>query len=365
MKFGMTITMCNLTSLIVESCGGLKYLFSSTMVGSFKNLKHLEISDCPLMEEIIAKEERNNEIEEVHFFKLEKITLMDMDNLKTIWHREFETVKQLEVINCKKIVVVFPSSMQTTYKKLEMLEVTDCALVEEIFELSFNENSSAENATHLKVVIDGLPKLKNIWSGDLRRILSFQILIFVRVTNCESLEYLLPLSIATRCSHLQKLHIKNCGNMKEIVAEEKEKEFGVSAAPTFEFNQLSSLLLWNLHKLKGFYAKEHTLACLSLKSINVSNCAKLNLYRTLSTRSSNFQDDQLSVLTPQPPFIVEEVISNLKELRVNHKEANLVCPIILLKMLHSLIGFFKMCTLLSHYVLNGVASRKYFKMKDK
>jgi hypothetical protein len=57
--------MSNLTSLIVESCGGLKYLFSSTMVESFKNLKHLEISNCPLMEEIIAKEERNNEIEEV------------------------------------------------------------------------------------------------------------------------------------------------------------------------------------------------------------------------------------------------------------------------------------------------------------
>ncbi|PNX87315.1 putative CC-NBS-LRR resistance protein [Trifolium pratense] len=58
-------SMCNLTSLIVESCAELKYLFLSTMVGSFKNLKHLEISNCPLMEEIIAKEENNNEMEEV------------------------------------------------------------------------------------------------------------------------------------------------------------------------------------------------------------------------------------------------------------------------------------------------------------
>ncbi|CAJ2639584.1 unnamed protein product [Trifolium pratense] len=298
-------SMCNLTSLIVESCDGLKYLFSSIMIKSFENLKQLEISNCPLMEDVIAKDERNNKMEEVHFFKLEKITLKDMDNLKTIWHRQFETVKQLEVINCKKIVVVFPSSMQTTYKKLEMLKVTDCALVEEIFELSFNENSSAENATHLKI----------------------------------------PLSIATCCSHLQELHIKNCGNMKEIVAEEKEKESGVSAAPTFEFNQLSILWLWNLHKLKGFYAKEHTLSCLSLKNINVFNCAKLNLYRTLSTRSSNFQDDKLSVLTPQPPFIVEKVIPNLKELRINNKEANVI-----LQAQNSSALFTKMTFLcLSHY----------------
>ncbi|GAU50630.1 hypothetical protein TSUD_131650, partial [Trifolium subterraneum] len=315
-------SMCNLTSLIVESCGELKYLFLSTMVGSFKNLKQLEISNCPLMEEIIAKEERNNEIEEVHFFKLEKITLKDMDNLNTIWHRQFETVKMLQVSNCKKIVVVFPSSMQNTYSKLEMLEVTDCALVEKIFELGFNENSSVENTTHLKIVIDGLPELKNIWSGDLHNILSFQILIFVRLTNCASLEYLLPLSIATRCSHLTKLHIINCENMKEIVAEEKESR--ASAALTFEFNQLSSLWLGNLDKLKGFYAKEHTVACSSLKDIDVFNCAKLNLYRTLSTRSSDFQDDKLSILTPQPPFIVEEVIPNLEELRINHKEANVI-----------------------------------------
>ncbi|GAU51483.1 hypothetical protein TSUD_413690 [Trifolium subterraneum] len=293
-------------------------------------------------------------IGDVHFFKLEKITLKDMDNLNTIWHRQFETVKMLQVSNCKKIVVVFPSSMQNTYSKLEMLEVTDCALVEKIFELGFNENSSVENTTHLKIVIDGLPELKNIWSGDLHSILSFQILIVVRLTNCANLEYLLPLSIATRCSHLQELHINGCKNIKEIVAEEKESR--LSAVPTFEFNTLSSLLLWNLDKLKGFYAKEHTVACSSLKEINVYNCAKLNLYRTLSTRSSNFQDAKLSVVTPQPPFIVEEVIPNLEKLRINHKEANVI-----LQAQNSSALFTKLTSLyLTHYNIEDAAFPYWF-----
>ncbi|MCI16953.1 CC-NBS-LRR resistance protein, partial [Trifolium medium] len=91
--------MYNLTSLIVDNCGGLKYLFSSTIVASFKNLKHLEISNCPMMEEIIAKDERNNALEEVPFLKLEKITLEDMENLKTIWHHQFASLKSLEVNN--------------------------------------------------------------------------------------------------------------------------------------------------------------------------------------------------------------------------------------------------------------------------
>jgi hypothetical protein len=193
--------------------------------------------------------------------------------------------------------------------------------VEEIFELSFKESSSVEDTTHLKeVTLDGLPKLQKIWSGDPQGILSFHSLINIQVKYCASLEYLLPLSIATRCSHLKELHIKQCGNMKEIVAEEKESS--VNAAPVFEFNQLSTLLLWYLGKLKGFYAKNHTLACPSLKIIDVIDCAKLNLYRPLSTRSSNLQDDKLSVLTQEPPFIVEEVCISCKLMLTYNNELN-------------------------------------------
>ena len=47
----------SLASLTIEECGGLKYLFSSSMVGSLLNLKKLEISKCNMMEEIIATEE--------------------------------------------------------------------------------------------------------------------------------------------------------------------------------------------------------------------------------------------------------------------------------------------------------------------
>jgi len=58
-------SMGNLTCLIVDNCGGLKYLFPSTLVESFINLKHLEISNCPMMKEIIAKKDINHSLKEV------------------------------------------------------------------------------------------------------------------------------------------------------------------------------------------------------------------------------------------------------------------------------------------------------------
>jgi len=236
-----------------------------------------------------------------------------MDNLKTIWHYQFKTLKMLQVNNCKKIVVVFPSSLQKTYNELEKLEVRNCALVEEIFELTLNENNNEEDTSHLKeVTLNGLWELKKIWSEDPEGIFSFQNLINVQLDGCRSLEYLLPFSVATRCSHLKELRIQSCANMKEIVAEEKESS--ANAAPTFEFNQLSTLLLWNLHKLNGFYARNHTLLCPCLNKIHVADCTKLNLFRTLSTKNSNFQDDKDSVSTKQPLFIAEEVCIKLNTL---------------------------------------------------
>ncbi|KEH15581.1 Rpp4C4 [Medicago truncatula] len=93
--------------------------------------------------------------------------------------------------------------------------------------------------------------------------------------------------------------------MKEIVAEENESS--VNAAPIFEFNQLTTLLLWYLEEFNGFYAGNHTLLCPSLRKVDVYKSTKLNLFRTHSTRSSNFQDDKHSVLKQQPLFIAEEI----------------------------------------------------------
>jgi hypothetical protein len=230
-----------------------------------------------------------------------------MENLKTVWHYQFDTVKTLEVQNCEKIVVVFPSSMEKTYHNLEMLVVKDCALVGNIFELSSNENSSIESAAQLKAItLHQLPELIKIWSRDPQGILSFPNLQNVDLNKCGSMEYLFPFSVATGCSHLEELHVKHCRKIKDIVS---EKTKSTCASPTFEFSQLRTILFWNLNSLKGFYAGNHILACPSLRKLDVANCAKLNLYKTVAPSASRLQrceDENLSD-SFRPLFNVEEV----------------------------------------------------------
>ncbi|XP_057745253.1 uncharacterized protein LOC130963123 [Arachis stenosperma] len=311
-----------LTNLIVENCDGLKYLFSSTMVESFPNLTKLEISECHLMEEIIAAEEDSDNnivtLEEVRFFKLQTIILKNMKSLKKIWHKEFSKVKTLQVKNCEKIRAIFSSSMQKAYNDLETLMVTDCVSVEEIFQLSSDENYSTEQTQLKKITLERLSKLKQIWSKDPERALNFCNLEEINVESCINLEFVFPCSVATSCSHLKELTIKWCQNMKEIIAFKEESMF---SSISFEFNHLNTLVLWDLLKLKGFYARNYTLSCPSLRKLHVSECVKLNLYRSLSTSSHQKLSDEEYIISTQQHLVAEQVMPNLEDLRIDEKDA--------------------------------------------
>ena len=187
-----------------------------------------------------------------------------------------------------------------------MLDIKNCASVEEIFELNSNEKGSKEDATNLKeITLSEMPKLKNIWSVDPQGILSVHNLENVDVEYCGSMEYLFPLSVAICCSHLKTLWLQWCGNMKEIVAEQKGS---VSANPKFEFNQLNTLNLCDLPKLKAFYAVNHTLTCPSLRKQFVSGCSKLNLYKSsITSIHKKLQNGKLHIAEEVPLFIVEKV----------------------------------------------------------
>lgn len=71
----------------------------------------------------------------------------------------------LQVQNCEKAVVAFPSSKPKTYNNLDKLVVKECALVQEIFGLTPSENSSTEVTTPMRVIVlVWLAKLKNTLS---------------------------------------------------------------------------------------------------------------------------------------------------------------------------------------------------------
>ncbi|XP_021281813.1 uncharacterized protein LOC110414744 isoform X3 [Herrania umbratica] len=386
----------NLTSLIIEGCGKLKRLLSSSMIRSLEHLKSFEISDCKCLREIIFTEdieEENNSMvlfprlnslkiksmqhligfcsenhsiefpslklleiehcpqfkgfmykstmednqrcstqalfdETVAFPSLEKMTISHLRNMKMIWHSQlfassFCKLEEMRVEHCNELLTVFPSNILGTFQQLRTLKISSCGSLEEVFDLQrLNMEEAQVVTTQLRELdIVHLPKLKQIWNNDPQGILTFQNLCIVYVWDCWNLKTVFPPSVASVLPQLKDLKIYSSG-VEEIVS----KEEGSEVAITFEFHQVSSLVLWNLPKLKCFYPGKHTTKWPTLKKLITYHCNDIMI---LSTEQRNMQEMnggyQLESPIQPPLFLVEKVIPKLKELSLNCDDITMMC----------------------------------------
>ena len=242
---------------------------------------------------------------------MEDIRIIDMDNLKMLWHNHqlvpdsFCKLKRIVVGNCKNLIAIFPPNVLRRLQNLEELEIWNCNSVEEVFEIrGVNVDEICDIAsTQLRGLwLYNLPKLKHVWSLDLQAILTFQNLRTVGVFNCKILNSLFPISVAKSLEQLESLRIEDCG-LEEIVALEE----GVETTIKFVFPRITSLYLGSLPKLKYFYPGKHTLEWPSLKKLTIKNCDKVKI---IGSNELSFQErDELGhhVQIQQPLFPIEKV----------------------------------------------------------
>ena len=153
-----------------------------------------------------------------------------MDNLEIIWHNQlvkdsFCKLKSLQVVNCKKLLNVFPSNIYGRLLCLESLQVRVCGSLEEIFDL------------------------RELSIYDSQIMLSFANLQKLRVSKCQSLKNLFSASILTK---------------EGVLMEE--------APARFHFPKLTSLELDDLPELRSFYPGRHKVEWPVLKTLELSYC---------------------------------------------------------------------------------------------
>ncbi|XP_059656591.1 uncharacterized protein LOC132303372 isoform X2 [Cornus florida] len=99
----------NLTSLTVEKCMRLRYLFSLSIARGLTQLRDLNIVDCAVMEEIFKNEEQDA-----------------MDEIV------FSQLHYLRVKKCIGLKYLFPLSITRSLTQLRDLRIEDCDAMEEI-----------------------------------------------------------------------------------------------------------------------------------------------------------------------------------------------------------------------------------------
>ncbi|TXG73907.1 hypothetical protein EZV62_002486 [Acer yangbiense] len=235
----------NLTEIVMDGCGTLKHVYSSSMVESLIQLKNLEISNCKLMEAVIITqgERTSNTL----FPKLYRLRLKHLPKLTSFCNFEGKSIE-------------LPS--------LNHLWLGNCPKMQ-----AFVSNSpDADNPTNKEEQV-----------------------------NSEQSANIQPLFDEKEI--FKELKISSC-MMEEIVAKED-----VEAVPyRFVFPQLKLLQLVDLPSLRSFYSGVHISEWPKLKKLRMWGCNKVEILTSefLSLQKSHGESQLENSI--QEPLIIDDKV---------------------------------------------------------
>ncbi|XP_031404765.1 uncharacterized protein LOC116213823 [Punica granatum] len=330
--------------LSLESLMNITQFFSGSHILIFPSLISVRLEQCPVMKifsqgDVVAPKleqfetswrflehktrDLNANVE--HCFS-KKYTLEPIKSLKLsespdwreIWlgHLPSWSFKQLESLTIEdwgSLSRAIPFDKMLLLSNLKFLEVRNCAVVEVFESPEANEPADKIFLDLCDLCLRDLPNLRLIFPDqDIQKDFSFSCLVTIKVHNCRCLSNLLTPTTAQDLPCLQVLEIKDCHEMKQIIAREKEWE----EVPQYCicFPGLESLVLESLSALMSFYPGDYILDCPSLAKITINNCPNMNSF-TCSSLMDNQRSRELSGEIPHEPFFCEKVrFPRLKEL---------------------------------------------------
>ncbi|XP_044465712.1 disease resistance protein At4g27190-like [Mangifera indica] len=363
----------NLTHLILQGCGKLNYIFSSSILRSFVNLEHLEICHCEILEVVIFMDEFCEEVSKENFFPcLECLVMKDLEKLTRFCSEnyvEFPSLKKLEIEQCPQFKSFVLTNINTDSEEIQPF------FTEKVVLPSLKE-----------MIISGMDNLKVLWKKVFWH--SFHKLKLMEIKNCDKLLTVFPLDMFEKFQQLETLTVTACGSLVEIfdlrtpylqarlkelyihglpklrhiwktkpqiglsfpklclvkvlecqnlenvfpasiarslfeleeleivncgVKEIVSKEERGESTVRFVFPRITFLKFSMLPQLRCFYPGTHTSEWMALKKLEVCDCDNVEIF------ISKFLSNQLDVPAKQPLFLVEKVIPNLEELKLGGK----------------------------------------------
>jgi len=229
------------------------------------------------------------------FPRLEEIHLRKMNSLIDMWETKvtmdsFSSLISLNIEECNKLDKIFPHHLGGWFESLDNLKVSRCQSVQMIFEIndSQEKNTYVGINTNLQVILlEYLPKLKQLWSNDPDGILNFKKLRTVEVGSCNELRNLLPIAVAKDVLKLERMSALHCKKMVEIVTSENALEVNNDA---LVFPELTYVRLYGLSNIKHFCKGKHPIKCPKLKELTVGECMKLNSFSKEIGKTTDDED---------------------------------------------------------------------------
>ncbi|KAL8245643.1 hypothetical protein R6Q59_006859 [Mikania micrantha] len=275
----------SLTSIRIYECIRIKYLFSPLMAKLLSNLQKIHILSCHGMEEVVSNRDDDNDNKDeeemsststttTFFPRLHSLTLKKLTNLmriggggqsngtrtSVIQHKVSHVgvvswclcqfSKEIIISSCNRLSSVIPLDAIGQMQKLEVLRVTRCKSLKEVFESQYINSNSGDSKSSINinkgsVDIDAISRQSNI---NMARLSNLKIL---EIRACKRLHFVFTFSMLESLKHLEELIIQHCKAMKVIVEKENVEQTKDVVFPCLKFLSLESL-----PNLEGFITRK-------------------------------------------------------------------------------------------------------------
>ncbi|KAB2011098.1 hypothetical protein ES319_D10G292000v1 [Gossypium barbadense] len=296
----------SLKHLWVEGCHNLKYIFTSSMLLSLKLLRRIEVKECNTMEQVIREDEEEATAHEFTFPELYSVEIKACFNLTNFYlgsrALEFPKLSHIAIVGCPKMTA-FSSSISRESEKV------------------IGEQGVGDNTTTLfchKVVIPNLEylTLSSINIHEIWHHPSSSSLKHLQVEGCHNLKYLFPSFLLKDLVMLQRLEIKDCNVMEQVIFTD-----GLGAEDQWRnhtiFSKLELLSLGDLPKLTNFCFQNYSeFPC--LKELTLKKCPLLKTFISKSVCGDEPQIHQPTQTNDSAVLNEKVVFPRLEKLRIQN-----------------------------------------------
>ncbi|XP_040866691.1 uncharacterized protein [Glycine max] len=234
----------------------------------------------------IAQDERSGMApplfgELVEIPNLESLNLSSV-SIHKIWSDQplssfcFHSLVKLVVKGCDNLRYLCSLSVASGLKKLKGLFVSECPLMEKIFE---TEGNSADKKVCVfpkleEIHLSKMNMLTDIWHAEVMSADSFSSLISVHIYGCKKIDKIFPSHMEGWFASLNSLKVYDCESVEVIFEIKDSQQVDVSSAID---TNLQLIEVWSLPNLKLVWSTDPggILNFKRLRSIQVDDCDKL------------------------------------------------------------------------------------------
>ncbi|XP_017976579.1 PREDICTED: uncharacterized protein LOC108662044 [Theobroma cacao] len=289
-----SVSFENLTSLEVTRCHGYVNLIACSTAKSLVQLTRMTITDCEMIERIIARE--SEEVKgDIVFTELKDLQQSCLPNMASFClgdhNLEFPIFEKMIVKGCPKMKIFcqrdlsIPQLQEVIWPKDEDEEKGwwEGDLKTTITRM-FEKKVGYHGLEH--IILSESSKLMEIWRSDPQGTIGFKSLTLIEVYDCSSLRCLFTLSMALELAQLCEIKVKNCIVMEHTITDNGPNE---EVSNKIVFPLLSSITLESCEDLPSFYQGSKILECPSLEKVVASNCRQMFAFASTFSREQRIE----------------------------------------------------------------------------